>query len=413
MSTENPTPETCTCLNCGAAIEAAAKACWQEMSVSTRFPVRTITKHMRALVATITNSQQKGGDQQCATLLMTNAPAAQTGQTNTAHTTGALESVASNAAPTSNPEGAATPAEDAKRLADRIVKHVENGIVYEVGASHVSIVRDVFEKWICEAIEHHAIQQATWHCETLAKLEATTPPSVTHAGMTLAHEIALALYPKRDDERQYPMFLAYRERAERTIASVLSRWMNPSVTEAARDLVAEIFKDDRNKGSKVRAEVQAESILTRIRERELREALNESDHYKAVWEKVGVEYQSALLEIRKLTDQIDLNRDEFLRIAASLQSYSLECDEALRQEIIGISDRSQQVIAQRVPVIEQRNKAEAECTRLRAQLEAAESEADSTLRGRMEYLAEMGFPYGCTWDEAIAACKELRSHPSL
>lgn len=40
---------------------------------------------------------------------------------------------------------------------------------------------------------------------------------------------------------------------------------------------------------------------------------------------------------------------------------------------------------------------------------AAKSEADSTLRGRMEYLAEMGFPYGCTWDEAIAACKELRA----
>lgn len=42
------------------------------------------------------------------------------------------------------------------------------------------------------------------------------------------------------------------------------------------------------------------------------------------------------------------------------------------------------------------------------QLAESEADSDSTLRGRMEYLAEMGFPYGCTWDEAIAACKKLR-----
>lgn len=93
------------------------------------------------------------------------------------------QALASNAAPTSNPEGAA------------------------ILTTAIAELSDAWE----EPLQRTAQKIAT-------------PPSVTHEAMTLAQKIALALYPKREDERQYPMFLAYRERAERTVESVLSRW---------------------------------------------------------------------------------------------------------------------------------------------------------------------------------------------
>lgn len=59
--------------------------------------------------------------------------------------------------------------------------------------------------------------------------------------------------------------------------------------------------------------------------------------------------------------------------------------------------------------LEQRlTESHAEIARLREELASEKDEAESSLTGRMEYLAEMGFPYGCTWDEAIAQCKALR-----
>lgn len=106
------------------------------------------------------------------------------------------------------------------------------------------------------------------------------------------------------------------------------------------------------------------------------DALNESDSYKTAWEKVSAEYQGVLLEVRKLTDQIDLNRDEFLRIMSALQSYNLECDESFRQEIIGICDRSQRVITQNVPVIEQRNHWESRVNELKKELSEAREAMD-------------------------------------
>lgn len=87
-------------------------------------------------------------------------------------------------------------------------------------------------------------------------------------------------------------------------------------------------------------------------------ALNETDHYKLVWEKVSGEYQGTLKEIRALTDQIDLNRDEFLRIIAALSQGGF--NDHIRTEAIGICKRSQQRIVQNVPMIEQRNKFEKE-----------------------------------------------------
>lgn len=87
-------------------------------------------------------------------------------------------------------------------------------------------------------------------------------------------------------------------------------------------------------------------------------ALNETDHHKLVWEKVSGEYQGALKEIRALTDQIDLNRDEFLRIIATLSRGGF--NDHIRTEAIGICKRSQQRIVQNVSVIEQRTKFEKE-----------------------------------------------------
>lgn len=77
--------------------------------------------------------------------------------------------------------------------------------------------------------------------------------------MTLAQQIALALYPKREDEGKYPMFLAYRERAERTVEAVLSR-QTTSVTEAAREIEAASAERPTE-----RRLALYESILTRLR----------------------------------------------------------------------------------------------------------------------------------------------------
>lgn len=87
---------------------------------------------------------------------------------------------------------------------------------------------------------------------------------------------------------------------------------------------------------------------------ELHDALNECDSYKAAWEKVSAEYAGTLKEIRALTDQIDLNRDEFQRIAV-IASTGVG---AKFNEILSLCDRAAKVITQNVPVIEERNRFE-------------------------------------------------------
>lgn len=56
----------------------------------------------------------------------------------------------------------------------------------------------------------------------------------------------------------------------------------------------------------------------------LEAAEKEADHYKSVYEKVSREYGELLLELRTLTDQIDMNRDEFIRHWVSLKKSVLE-----------------------------------------------------------------------------------------
>lgn len=50
--------------------------------------------------------------------------------------------------------------------------------------------------------------------------------------------------------------------------------------------------------------------------------------------------------------------DEFSRIESLCRTSTMKMDEALRQEIIGLCERAKSDIKQRVPVIEQRDKAE-------------------------------------------------------
>lgn len=84
--------------------------------------------------------------------------------------------------------------------------------------------------------------------------------------------------------------------------------------------------------------------------------------------------------VSKLIDQLDLNRDEFLRIATICSALihgdfenvalALEYTKAIQ----GMCERSQQVIAQTVPVIVQRDKYQRDVQRIEAmELEAKDS----------------------------------------
>lgn len=86
----------CPQVDHGAAIEAAAIACGELLAEKDyrKYAEGLVAPVLRALVATVTNSQQKGGDEPCALGPMNSIP-----ETSTR---------ASNAAPTPDPEGAAT-----------------------------------------------------------------------------------------------------------------------------------------------------------------------------------------------------------------------------------------------------------------------------------------------------------------
>lgn len=88
-------------------IEEAATDCAIDLKLT--FPQEVaLTKHMRTLADKLLKPRpRKEGESPCATPQMTNVPAARTGQTTTAHATEELGSVASNAAHTSDPSGAA------------------------------------------------------------------------------------------------------------------------------------------------------------------------------------------------------------------------------------------------------------------------------------------------------------------
>lgn len=170
----------------GAAIEAAAKALLLDLYHDGQLRIvdqgdririeRNITKHLRALVVAVTTSQQKGGEEPCKTQ-PAHQDSAQSAAIPTAQSTGE-KIVSSNAAPTSDPEGAAN-------IWRRDGYHGDNFL---------------------------ATNQA--------------------------QEIALALYPKREDERQYPLFLACRERAERTVEPILTRLRAQHAEELRRHKAA-------------------------------------------------------------------------------------------------------------------------------------------------------------------------------
>lgn len=67
-----------------------------------------------------------------------------------------------------------------------------------------------------------------------------------------------------------------------------------------------------------------------------------------------IDHEKALARIAELQAQLDLNRDEFLRIKALASA-----DAIFGPEIVGLCDRSQQVIRQRVPLIRQLEEAKA------------------------------------------------------
>jgi uncharacterized small protein (DUF1192 family)/uncharacterized protein YbaR (Trm112 family) len=76
--------------------------------------------------------------------------------------------------------------------------------------------------------------------------------------------------------------------------------------------------------------------------------------------------ERAEVEVSKLTDALDMMRDEFMRIIA--------CP-GCNAEIEDLANRAQLKLIQRVPVITQRDRAEAELTTERARLDWLESDA--------------------------------------
>lgn len=76
--------------------------------------------------------------------------------------------------------------------------------------------------------------------------------------------------------------------------------------------------------------------------------------------------------VSKLIDQIDLNRDEFLRIITKCKGMSDNSEEV--KDILYFCDRSQQRIIQTAPVIAQRDKYQLDAQRIDAmELEAKDS----------------------------------------
>lgn len=72
-------------------------------------------------------------------------------------------------------------------------------------------------------------------------------------------------------------------------------------------------------------------------------------------------------EIARLTDHLDLMVDEFNRIKSVCSAAPIP--ECLTYEIVGLCDRAITVIAQRVPIIKQRDVAQQEISRLNRMIE--------------------------------------------
>ena len=84
------------------------------------------------------------------------------------------------------------------------------------------------------------------------------------------------------------------------------------------------------------------------------------------WDALEARVERAEVEVSKLTDALDMMRDEFMRIIA--------CP-GCNAEIEDLANRARLKLIQHVPVITQRDRAEAELAKERARLDWLESNA--------------------------------------
>lgn len=153
--------------------------------------------------------------------------------------------------------------------------------------------------------------------------------------------------------------------------------MSAPVTEAHRTLAVELILGLPSRSYESATVHGAAQLIADSEARACDQLRAERDSMKQEIEMVEHRAYRAEAEVSKLTDALDMMRDEFMRIIA--------CP-GCNAEIEDLADRAQLKLVQHVPVITQRDRAEAEL--------AAE-------RVRLDWLAE-------SWDNPLA----IHLHPS-